>query len=139
MRCVICLFGPPGAGKTTIAHQQSQLTIYDRDDPKWHGDERRFIAALEAVGRDTDAQAVILRTTPVIDGQQHIIELTRATHAYVLTAPDSVLRQRILDRGRGDKVSTLKELVHWRAETQTLPTWPGWAGLVGQRQSRAWS
>lgn len=139
MRCVVCLFGPPGAGKTTIAHQQSQLAIYDRDDEKWSGSEKLFLDALSALGDDPDAQAVIVRTTPVIDGQQYIIELCRATHAYLVTAPQSVLRQRILDRGRADKVSTLKALTHWRREPQTLPTWPGWTGIVAQPQSRSWS
>lgn len=126
-RLVVALFGPPGAGKTTTAHQ-SGLTVYDRDDPHWDNDPH-FTAALDALGRTPNARAVVIRSGATTAARQRTLRQIGATHAYlILTTPDQAAH-RITQRNRADKTRTLAGLTTWwtrhdnNDQTPTFTTW----------------
>lgn len=61
-RLVVVLFGPPGAGKTTIA-RESPLAVYDRDDDAWiAGGDIAFRRALDQLGANPGGRAVVIRS-----------------------------------------------------------------------------
>lgn len=129
-RTVVVLFGPPGAGKTTVANQ-SGLQVFDRDDPQW-GSEKEFTQALAELAGHPTAQAVAIRTGASSSARAKAAELVAATHLYLLTADPSELARRITARGRTDKVATLAGVRRWfeRFDRQDqVQTFPGWAQI----------
>lgn len=129
-RTVVVLCGPPGSGKTTAA-RQSGLTVFDRDDPEWAG-EKEFTRALAELAGDPAAQAVVIRTAASSSARAKAVDLVAATHVFLLTAEPDVLVQRVLARGRADKVRTIAGVSNWfrRFDHQDqVPRFPGWGQI----------
>ena len=111
-RRVVLIFGPPGAGKTTMARSLG-LDVYDRDDPIWNNNESRFRAALAAVGRDPQAQAVVIRTGATQSARAWATNLCAATEIRLLATPADVCRERIIQRRRSDLKASLRGVQTW--------------------------
>lgn len=128
-RLVVVLFGPPGAGKTTLAHQ-SGLTIYDRDDPTWTaGGDAAFRQALDQLGHNPTAQAVAIRSGATSSARAKTIQQVRATHGYLVLADPATCHQRVGHRRRADLRTSHGAIEKWFRlydHHDGLPAWPGW-------------
>lgn len=127
-RTVVCLFGPPGAGKTTIANSQHDLEVYDADDPQWT-DRRAFTAALKRIGADPSARAVVISSGATTSARNRTRSMAAATASYLATAPEAECRRRIVQRARGDEAETLAGVRRWFARhdnRDNTPPFPGW-------------
>lgn len=96
-RRVVLIAGPPGSGKSTRAHAlatQDGLRVFDRDDPEWSG-EREFRAALDALGADPAARAVVIRSCATRSAWSKVAAQIGATATELLAEPDEVCRSRI--------------------------------------------
>lgn len=111
-RQVVVLFGPPGAGKTTLAHTLG-LEVYDRDDPEWRNDEARFRAALRGLARNPRAQAVVIRTGATRAARASAAAMCGATETQILATPEAVCHERIRARGRGDIRASISGATLW--------------------------
>lgn len=111
MRQVVLLFGPPGAGKTTLA-RQSGLLVFDRDDARWKN-EGQFRQAIEKLRERSDARAVVIRTGAASGTRRRWQTVTGATHSFLVTQPREILVERIRRRGRADAAGTLAVLDKW--------------------------
>lgn len=122
MRRVVLIFGPPGAGKTTLARTLG-LTVYDRDDPQWNDSEARFRSALKRLAVDRRAQAVVIRTGSTIKARTEATAMCRATEVQVLSTAPEVCIARVKARGRGNVGAQLDAIDdwwrNWRAEGTT--------------------
>lgn len=130
-RQVIVIFGPPGAGKTTLAHTYD-LPIYDRDDPKWRS-EQQFTQALRRIGQDPRAQAVVIRSGASAQSRSRTRTMVNATDARILeTDPDTCIR-RIRSRSRGDITRQIAGVRQWWRDYTKRPM-----SGPDPRETRAW-
>lgn len=103
-RRVVLVFGPPGAGKTTLARDLAEregLTIYDADDAQWgrrHG--KRFNAAMRAVGTDQHARAVVITAGATKSARAKAEATTKATETRLLIEDRGILIARVRARRR---------------------------------------
>ena len=98
-RRVVLICGPPGSGKTTYA-QASGLEVYDRDDPWWYDDERRFKRALAKLRSYPDAQAAVIRAGATASARDATAHLIGATEVVILKVSAEICQQRIKKRAR---------------------------------------
>ncbi len=100
-RKVVLICGPPGAGKTTLAHTLG-LEVYDLDDPHWESNDALFRAALVRVREKPDARAVVIRTAATLSARQKAASLCGATEVVVIDTDLTTCVHRIKSRGRTD-------------------------------------
>ncbi len=131
-RHVVILCGPPGAGKTTAAHQ-SGLTVYDRDDPQW-ATEQQFIDAISELAHQGDARVVIIRSGATQRARDKWASITNATHVYVITTDAATCKARVTQRGRADLKATYPAITQWWADYQPGQPFPGWDAHYGEHR-----
>ena len=131
-RTVVVLCGPAGAGKTTLA-RLSGLTVYDRDDPEWQS-EKHFTTKLADLAKDPRARAVVIRSGATSSARMRAAKLTGATHVFVVLAEPKVCQQRVIERGRADRIRGVASVPRWFADFDRMDgvkDFPGWAEIEG--------
>jgi len=133
-RLVILLFGPPGAGKSTLARElaaEHGLRVFDRDDRQWTS-ERQFRAALAVVGQAQDVRAVVIRSGATSTARAKAGQLVGATHGYLLDPGPDACTHRVRARRRGDLVATVRAVATWYATHDHTDRVPYWLGHLGE-------
>lgn len=129
-RTVVLLCGPPGAGKTTVAHA-SELDVYDQDDPRW-GTPKAFGQALADLRNQPAAQAVVIRSGATSTARHKAARLVGATHAYILDPGQDTCMTRVKARGRADYRGEIQGVLRWYAtheRADRVRDFPGWHDL----------
>jgi hypothetical protein len=142
-RTVVILCGPPGAGKSTLAHQ-SGFDVYDRGD-LWAG-HQQFTAAVGNLATQVDARAVVVIPGPSTAERLDACRLSGATHCYLVTAPPDELYKRLAARATRARATHL--IGGWfdhHDTTDDVTAFPGWDHLgppnvhaLGQEATWCW-
>jgi hypothetical protein len=119
--------------------------VYDRDDHCWTS-ESDFIQAIASLALNPEARAVVIRSGASSTARAKAIELTNATHAYLITADSRELGRRVATRGRSDKIRTLAGIKTWFGDHDRddhIEDFPGWgclgeSALPKRTKSRDW-
>lgn len=136
-RRVLLICGPPGAGKTTLAHQ-SGLTVYDVDDPHWNSSESLFKQAVGQLATDDGARGAVIRSAATLSARQAAANLCGATEVVVLATDLDTCIERIKGRNRPGIKRQIAAAQDWWSKYE-----PGEVGVTtpGPRTfvtSRAW-
>lgn len=134
-RVVVLLFGPSGAGKTTIAQASPRrFTIYDRDDPRWRNvGEPGFKRAIASIATNPEAQAIVIRSGPTSAARARTIQLIAATHACLVAPSRTTCHQQAGHRRRGDVRNSHAYIDSWFERfdhDDRMPYWPGSWDLI---------
>lgn len=127
MRAVVILFGPPAAGKSTIARSLG-LEVYDRDDPPWHDlGEAPFRKALQSLRSRSDVRAVAIRQGATRSARARSIAETAATAAFLVATPLEVCLRRASERGRDPRREPAAIRAWWQRFDRggDVPLWLG--------------
>lgn len=149
-RLVVVLFGPSGAGKTTIARDAPPgIAVYDRDDAHWRqGGESLFRQAIAELATWQHARAVVIRSGATSTARLATIKRVRATHAYLVMPDRETCHRQAGHRRRHDVHTSHASIDGWYHQfdhDDGLALWPGWAAVLGggstgrtYRGSRDW-
>ena len=132
-RNVVLIFGPPGAGKTTYAHTLG-LTVYDRDDAQWHGDERLFVSEISKLACDSNAQAAVIRTGSTSASRAKAAGQCLPTQTVTMAVDPNTCIERVRARNRPFMKYQIDAIHKWWAEYNPSDS----AGTALGRRSKEW-
>jgi dephospho-CoA kinase len=139
-REVVLICGPPGAGKSTLAHTLG-LAVFDVDDAQWDNNEPLFRAALEQVAKKADARAAVIRSAATMSARQAAANLCGATSVIILETDAKTCTERITQRGRTNKQSIRAQIAAaqdwWRKYEPGQPTLATSGSTAGTQATRS--
>ena len=134
VRRVVLLVGPPGAGKSTAARSLG-LAVFDRDDPCWRDEERRFVAAISGLRFDGSARAAVIRCAASSRARARWAGLIGATEVWLVLEDPDVCVRRVVERHRPRWRQEVVGVRSWFAgfdDADGVRRWPGAAKAVPQ-------
>lgn len=130
-RQVLLICGPPGSGKTTLAHSLG-LKVYDRDDKCWRN-EPHFVSAISHLGSDLDAQAAVIRCGAGAQSRSKTANLIKPTEVRILEVDAETCIRRVRERSRGNVDRDIAAVRKWWRDYTSRPS----VGL-DPRETKRW-
>jgi len=96
--------------------QAEGLEVFDRDEARWQGNDRLYLAALARLGADPAARAVVIRSGSTRARRAEVAQLCGATAVELMIPPYAACAERVQSRRRGDWRATLAGVVRWYRE-----------------------